>query len=100
MADIYKIRGEEKAEKIKNKRYVRRKHNYWHHYSAGNVMYLKSRGYNPIRGVVKTRLNDPNEWDEFQMPRTKHCNSKLLVKPRNVCRDGWCQSKFRIQKFY
>lgn len=91
-SEEYKHRGGEKAVKVKNKRYTRTKKI---GVNARTGSYMKSKGSNAMRMSYMSRLNNPNEWDEFQMPVIRRSKSHNYYQ---IC--GCCRHGVKRQKFY
>lgn len=91
-SEEYKHRGGEKADKVNNKKYARANKVF---VNATTGSYMKSKGSNAMRMSYMSRLNNPSEWNEFQMPVTKRAKSHNL---RQIC--GCCQGCIHRQKFY
>lgn len=68
----YKHRGGEKADKVKNKRYMgKHKKTMFVGCMAKFEEPLMIKNVRNPRNMLKTMLKDENEWDEFQAPITK-----------------------------
>ncbi len=94
--DDYKSRGGEKADKLKNKKYMGKRREFRVNGVTAENCIIKSRGNNThIKHTIMNELNDPDCRDDFQMPIMRRVKS---YNRRNICK--CCLHFFQSQKFY